>query len=121
MEILVTICSILGVSGIVSAFVNRRLINIEKRQEERSKAVEHRQEEQEKRNKAVENGVQALIRANIISLYNKYTDKGYIPIYERENLEHLYTEYKTLGGNGVIESLLEKLADLPTPPHDHHS
>ena len=63
---------------------------------------------------ATEKGVQALLRSQIIALYNKYTEKGYMPIYERENLEHLYIEYKALGGNGVIESLKSKLDDLPT-------
>ena len=67
-----------------------------------------------KRLNATEKGVQALLRSQIISLYNKYIDKGYMPIYERENLEHLYTEYKALGGNGVIEHLKEKLDSLPT-------
>ena len=106
MEIAITICSVLGVSSIISAFINRKLI-----------AVYKRQEEQELRQKAVENGMQALLRANIISIYNKYMERGYVPIYERENIDHLYKEYKTLGGNGVVESLIEKLDDLPTPRH----
>lgn len=67
-----------------------------------------------KRLSATEKGVQALLRSSIITLYNKYIDKGYMPIYERENLDHLYTEYKALGGNGVIENLKEKLDKLPT-------
>ena len=64
--------------------------------------------------KAVENGTQALLRSQIITIYNKYINKEYMPIYERENLEHLYIEYKVLGGNGVIENLMEKLDELPT-------
>lgn len=68
-----------------------------------------------KRLSATEKGVQALLRAEIIRLYNKYIDLKAIPIYERENLEHLFVEYKALGGNGVIESLKEKLDELPTP------
>ena len=64
---------------------------------------------------ATEKGVQALLRAEIIRLYNKYIDLKAIPIYERENLEHLFVEYKALGGNGVIDSLIEKLNELPTP------
>ena len=63
---------------------------------------------------AVQKGVQALLRANIISLYNKYIEKGYLPIYERENLQHLYDEYKLLLGNGVIDNLKDKLDELPT-------
>ena len=67
-----------------------------------------------KRLSATEKGVQALLRAEIIRLYNKYIELKVIPIYERENLEHLFVEYKALGGNGVIESLKEKLDELPT-------
>lgn len=70
-----------------------------------------------RRQKATEMGVQALLRAQIIHIYNKYTDMGYLPIYERENIAHLYEQYKNLGGNGVIEELMEKLSDLPTPRH----
>ena len=44
-------------------------------------------------------------------MYNKYTSKeyGYIPIHERENLEHLLKEYYGLGGNGVIPKLEEEM------------
>ena len=104
MEIALAICSVIGVSSVISAFITRRIV-----------AIEKKQNEQEIRNAAVEKGVQALLRANIIQIYNKYIDRGEIPIYERENIEHLYAEYKTLGGNGVVESLIDKLEGLPTP------
>lgn len=93
-----------GIGGITSFLVTRKFA-----------AIRKRQEEQEIKQCAVEKGVQALLRAEIIRIYNKYMEKECIPIYERENLEHLYTEYKALGGNGVIEDLIEKLHDLPTP------
>lgn len=68
-----------------------------------------------RKHKATQLGVQALLRANIISLYNKYIEKQELPIYERENLEHLHNQYKNLKGNGVIDGLYEKLMELPTP------
>ena len=46
-------------------------------------------------------------------------EKGYMPIYERENLEHLTTEYYALNGNGVVHSLVEKLDKLPTQINDN--
>lgn len=70
--------------------------------------------EQKQESNAIKLGIQALLRGNIISLYNKYIDKGYMPIYERENLEHLTKEYYALNGNGVIHCLVEKLNELPT-------
>lgn len=98
------IISISGVGAVMGALVNKRI-----------DSNSNRQEEMQIRQHATEKGVQALLRAQIISIYNKYMDMGSIPIYERENIEHLYTEYKALGGNGVIESLMDKLTDLPTP------
>lgn len=68
-----------------------------------------------RRHKATQLGVQALLRANIINLYNKYTERGEMPIYERENVEQLFTQYKALKGNGVIDNLYDKLMELPTP------
>jgi hypothetical protein len=67
-----------------------------------------------KRNKATQDGVKALLRDRIIALYDKYMDKGYMPIHTRENVQELYKEYKKLGGNGVIDHLIEDLYSLPT-------
>jgi len=64
---------------------------------------------------AIELGVQALLRSQLIQLYNKYMEIGAVPIYERENIEQLYIQYENLGGNGVMTELLEKLNALPTP------
>lgn len=63
---------------------------------------------------AIKLGVQALLRDRIIQIYNASMDKGYCPIYERENIDALAKEYHSLGGNGVVTGLLEKLSDLPT-------
>lgn len=64
----------------------------------------------------IKNATCSTIRNDIIQMYNKYTSKeyGYIPIHERENLEHLLKEYYGLGGNGVIPKLEEEMKQLPT-------
>lgn len=56
------------------------------------------------------------IRNDIIQMYNKYTSDsyGYMPIHERENLEHLIKGYYGLGGNGVIPNLVKEMESLPT-------
>ena len=56
------------------------------------------------------------LRNDIIQMYNKYTSEeyGFMPIHERENLEHLVTDYYALGGNGVIPGLVEEMQKLPT-------
>lgn len=67
----------------------------------------------QEREKATENGVQALLRNEIIKTYNHYSERGFMPIHERDNINHLYTQYKNLGGNGTVPKLIEELEELP--------
>ena len=66
--------------------------------------------------KAVKRGVQALLRAQLISDWNYYSEKGYAPIYARENFENVYLQYHSLGANGVMDDLRKKFLDLPDKP-----
>lgn len=63
---------------------------------------------------AVKLGVQALLRAQLVNDYNKWSPKGYAPIYARENFENVWNQYHALGANGVMDDLHEKFLDLPT-------
>lgn len=65
---------------------------------------------------ALMNGVQALLRREIIAEYNHYTEQGHIPIYCIENVLDMYNAYKALGGNGMATKLVEVLKQLPTKP-----
>ncbi|MDD6430794.1 MAG: hypothetical protein PUF96_06305 [Ruminococcus sp.] len=70
--------------------------------------------EQEMRQKALEFGVQALLRDRMLHCYNKYIDAGFAPIYAKENYENMYRQYHELGGNGVMTHLHEEFMALPT-------
>lgn len=62
-------------------------------------------------------GIRALIRADIIRLYNKYHDDlGYCPIFVKEALEDEYKQYHALQGNGVGTNLYNSIMALPTEP-----
>ena len=65
---------------------------------------------------AVRMGMQALLRDTIVSTYNKYQDKGYMPIYARESLKKIYEAYTDLGGNDVAHDLYEKMRHWDTDP-----
>lgn len=69
---------------------------------------------QEKEQRAVKLGITALLRDRIITAYNHYMDKGWCPIYARENVDALFVQYKVLGGNGTVGELVEKMKKLPT-------
>lgn len=74
---------------------------------------------QRKRNDAVEEGVQCLLRAEIIRNHDKYMDKRYCPIYAKEALKRAYHAYHELHGNDVATSLYNETMALPTdPPND---
>ena len=64
-------------------------------------------------NKAVQKGVQALLRKELYDIYNDYAERGYAPIYAKENFKNMYEQYHNLGLNGVMDSLYERFMDLP--------
>lgn len=67
-----------------------------------------------KREKAVENGVQCLLRAEIIRQYEKWIDRKYCPLYAKEALRREYEAYHQLGGNDVATRLYQEALQLPS-------
>lgn len=63
---------------------------------------------------AIKNGVQCLLRAEIIRDHEKYMARGSCPIYARESLRREYSAYHKLGGNDVATHLYNEILDLPT-------
>ena len=64
-------------------------------------------------------GVQALLRDRLIQSYNHYIDKGYAPLYAKENYENMWQQYHALGVNGVMDGYHERFMSLPDfPPED---
>lgn len=94
------VLSLLSVSSITSAIIGGLI----------SKLIQYRTQ-----NKALKLGIQALLRAQMINDYNKWSSKGYAPIYARENFENCWTQYEALGENGVMNDIHKKFLALPTP------
>lgn len=67
-----------------------------------------------KRDKALGDGIQCLLRAEIIRCHDKYINKGFCPIYARESLSRIYVAYHNLGGNDVATDLYKDTLKLPT-------
>ena len=61
-------------------------------------------------------GVQCLLRAEIIRMHDKYTEKRYCPIYAKESLRRAYKAYHGLHGNDVATALYDETMALPTEP-----
>lgn len=73
-----------------------------------------------KRDEAFQEGLQALLRAEIIRQYEKHIEREYCPLYAKEALKREYHAYHTLGGNDVATELYHKCLELPTEPPHHH-
>lgn len=67
----------------------------------------------ERKTEAVCLGVQALLRDRLLTSYNKHLEKGYAPIYAKENFENMWKQYHNLGVNGVMDDIHEKFMKLP--------
>lgn len=77
--------------------------------------VRHLREER-KKNDAIAEGVQSLLRENIVHNYNKYQDREYCPIYAKESIKRVYEAYHNLGGNDVATKLYNTLLAMPEEP-----
>lgn len=70
------------------------------------------QAEQECRQQALEEGVQALLRGEIIRAYEKYQERGNITVHGLEAVEKAYTAYHVLGGNGTVTKLMDDMREM---------
>lgn len=68
--------------------------------------------------RALKRGVQAILRGQMISEFNRYTEKGWAPVYAKDNFENLWNQYEKLGKNGVMQDIRVKFLALPTQPTD---
>ena len=68
----------------------------------------------ENKTESVQLGVQALLRDRLYQSYLHYQEKGYAPIYARENFENMYNKYHNLSVNGVMDNIYHKFMELPT-------
>ena len=71
-----------------------------------------------KQSQAIADGVQCLLRDSIVRDFNKFSDKGFCPIYAKESVKKAYQAYHDLGGNDVITELYHKLLALPEDKPD---
>ncbi len=67
-----------------------------------------------KKDIAIEEGVQALLRNELVRRYREYEQKGELSILDKENIEAMFVQYENLGGNGTVKQLMTELLQLPT-------
>lgn len=84
------------------------------------KVLYKRIKEADKRRTATQEGIQALLRAQMISEYNKALDRGYAKIYDKQNFENVWKKYHALGVNGVMDDIHDRYMSLPDRKEDRY-
>lgn len=63
--------------------------------------------------------VLAIARTMLLDNYEKCMDKGFYSVEEREVYSVLYQNYKNDHGNGIIDTIAERIRELPIEPPKH--
>ena len=102
--------------GALASYALFKLKSERKKREEAKAAQEVHEDAQTQ-------GMRSILRGEIIRSHEKYTERGYCPIYAKEALQSQYDAYHQLGGNGVITKLFHDVMELPeqAPTTSHSS
>lgn len=75
-----------------------------------------------KRQKALEEGVKALLHDRLFQDCHQHTKRGWISYEELKNMQHIYEAYHGLGGNGAGTTVFEEVSRLPKhkPEEEKH-
>lgn len=60
-----------------------------------------------------EEALKCLLRSNITSKYYVYSELKEIPYYEKENIDKMFEQYKMMGGNSYVETIVHEINSLP--------
>lgn len=60
-----------------------------------------------------EEALKCLLRSNITSKYYVYSELGEIPYYEKENVDRMFEQYKNMGGNSYVDTIVKEINSLP--------
>lgn len=69
---------------------------------------------QVKANRAMRNGIQAMLRDRMIQANRFFSARGWADEDDKTNFENLYTSYHALGSNGVMDAIRNSFLQLPT-------
>lgn len=65
---------------------------------------------------ALRYGLQSLLRDRLYDRYDHYSEKGYAPIWAKENFDNMYKWYEALGKNGVMHEKYENFMKFSEKP-----
>lgn len=98
--------------GIVAASIAAVYRHLRTKQKQQEAEQAARQAELEKRQKAIEEGMQAILRDRILEAYYHYHKRGNITLHGLENVEKMFSAYSGLNGNGTVPHLVDYMREL---------
>lgn len=57
--------------------------------------------------------LKCLLRSSITSKYYVYSELGHVPRYEKENMNYMHNQYKSMGGNSYVNIIMDEFNKLP--------
>ena len=111
-ETILSILSLLLGSGSLFSIYNIWK-DMKKERKESKKEREEAEKNQNKKIDALMFGVQASLRDRLLQAYRQHEQLGYMPYEEKEAWLNSYSAYHSLGVNGVMDSIKEKVLAMP--------
>jgi hypothetical protein len=87
------------------------------------KRLSARIRKEQEENKALRDGMKALLMRQIQDECEAAVNQGYCPVEVKKTIDQMYQAYHSLGGNGIITGLRDDTMRLPTVESergDHH-
>lgn len=66
-----------------------------------------------KKLQVLQDGMICVLRQQMVQDYNKYSERGEMPLYAKRTFADCFGSYKALGGNGYMDEVYDKAMDLP--------
>ena len=105
-------------SAIATGIIGYLFHKLKAREDARLEAEQQRATDIANREQAVNNALRALCRDRILQGYRYYRQQGSVSTAELESMTKLYDAYHSLGGNGTISAVYDKICDLPLKEGD---
>lgn len=120
---LVGICSglavIIGAIEAVRSFKVKRGLNFKVRLDQHDKDISEMKQDISKMKEKIgvidhiANGIQSLLRSQMVDIYNQYHKKGAMPMWVKNSFDDCFRNYKSLGGNGFMDNIHEVVMGMP--------
>lgn len=103
-KLILQFLSMVGVGAVVSGLVNRKLTVYENKKTEEESQKQKETEDSQKLIQYLSDANRLMLRNAIYEICNKVKKRGYIYLYEAENLREILETYEHLGGNGIAHA-----------------